>query len=43
MNNALKWLINDIIGYVTEGNDVIVKTPSVTLSVRSIESFVFGL
>lgn len=40
MNNALKWLINDIIGYATEGNDIIVKTPSVTISARLIESFV---
>lgn len=40
MNNSLKWLINDIIGYATEGNDIIVKTPSVTLSARSVESFV---
>lgn len=40
MNNALKWLINDIIGYASEGNDIIVKTPSIVLSVRPIESFV---
>ena len=40
MNNALKWLINDIIGYASEGNNIIVKTPSIVLSVRLIESFV---
>jgi hypothetical protein len=40
MNNALKWLINGIIGYASEGNDIIVKTPSITLSVRPIKSFV---
>lgn len=40
MNNALKWLINDIIGYASEGNDIIVKTPSITLSVRLIGSLV---
>lgn len=40
MNNALKWLINDIIGYASEGNSILVKTPSIVLSVRPIESFV---
>ena len=40
MNNTLKWLINDIIGYASEGNDIIVKTPSIVLSVRLVESFV---
>ena len=40
MDNALKWLINDIIGYASEGNDIIVKTPSIVLSVRPVESFV---
>lgn len=39
MHNSLKWLFNDIIGYATEGNDIIVKTPSITLSVRQVESF----
>lgn len=36
MNNALKWLINDIIEYAAEGNDIIVKTPNITISVRKI-------
>lgn len=40
MNNALKRLISDIIGYATEGNSIIVKTPSIVLSVRRVESFV---
>lgn len=40
MNNALKWLINDIIGYASEGNNIIVKTPSIVLSVRTLESLV---
>ena len=40
MDNALKWLINNIIGYASEGNSIIVKTPSIVLSVRSVESFV---
>lgn len=40
MHNSLKWLLNDIIGYATEGNDITVKTPSIVLSVRRIESFV---
>lgn len=40
MNNALKWLISDIIGYASEGDDIIVKTPSIVLSVRQFNSFV---
>ena len=40
MNNSLKWLFNDIIGYASEGNDIIVKTPSVMLSARQFDSFV---
>jgi hypothetical protein len=40
MNNALKWLIADIIEYASEGNDIIVKTPSITLSVRQFDSFI---
>ena len=40
MNNALKWLISDIIGYAGEGNNIIVKTPSIMLSVREFNSFV---
>ncbi len=40
MHNSLKWLLNNIIGYATEGNAIIVKTPSITLSARKVESFV---
>lgn len=40
MDNSLKWLLNDIIGYAAEGNDIIVKTPFITLSVRRIGLFV---
>lgn len=40
MNNAFKWMISDIIGYASEGNDIIVKTPSIVLSVRQFDSFV---
>lgn len=40
MNNALKWLISDIIGYATEGNSIIVKTPSIVISVRDNDSLV---
>lgn len=40
MDNSLKWLLNDIIGYASEGNDIIVKTPSIVLSVRQFDSFV---
>lgn len=40
MNNALKWLISDIIGYATEGNSIIVKTPSIVISVRKINLLV---
>lgn len=39
MHNSLKWLLNDIIGYASEGNVIIVKTPTITLSVRPVESF----
>lgn len=39
MYNSLKWLLNDIIGYASEGNAIIVKTSSITLSVRPVESF----
>lgn len=38
MNNALKWLISDIIGYAAEGNDIIVKTPSIIISARDNDS-----
>lgn len=40
MDNSLKWLLNDIIGYASEGNDIIVKTPSIVLSARQFDSFV---
>lgn len=40
MVNSLKWLLNDIIGYASEGNDIIVKTPRIILSVRQFDSFV---
>jgi hypothetical protein len=40
MVNSLKWLLNDIIGYASKGNDIIVKTPNIVISVRIIESFV---
>lgn len=40
MDNSLKWLLNDIIGYASEGNDIIVKTPRIVLSARQFDSFV---
>lgn len=40
MYNSLKWLLNDIIGYASEGNAIIVKTPSIALSVRQVGSFI---
>lgn len=40
MHNSLKWLLNDIIGYASEGNDIIVKTPSILLSVRQFDLFI---
>lgn len=40
MHNSLKWLLNDIIGYATDGNDIMVKTPSIVLSARQFDSFV---
>ena len=40
MHNSLKFLLNGIIGYAAEGNDIIVKTPNIVISVRIIESFV---
>lgn len=33
-------LLNNIIEYAAEGNDIIVKTPKITLSARRIDSFV---
>ena len=40
MHNSLKWLLNDVVGYAADGNDIIVKTPSIILSVRQFDSFV---
>lgn len=40
MDNSLKRLLNDIIGYTTKGSDIIVKTHSLTVSVRHVESLV---
>ncbi len=40
MHNSLKCLLNDIIVYAAEENDIIVKTPSIVLSVRQFDSFV---
>ena len=40
MDNSLKWLLSDIIGYAAEGNDIIVKTPSILLSARQFDFFV---
>lgn len=40
MDNSLKLLLNDIMGYAAEGNDIIVKTPRIVLSARQFDSFV---
>lgn len=40
MDNSLKWLLSNIIVYAAEGNDIIVKTPSIVLSARQFDSFV---
>lgn len=40
MDNSLKHLLNNIIEYGAKGNDIIVKTPIITLSVRCIGLFV---
>lgn len=40
MDNSLKSLLINIIRYAAEGNDIIVKTPKITLSARYIDSFV---
>lgn len=40
MHNSLKWLLNDIIGYASDGNNIIVKTPTIVLSARQFDSFV---
>lgn len=40
MDNSFKWLLSEIVEYAAKGNDVIVKTPNIVISVRIIESFV---
>lgn len=40
MHNSFKCLLNNIIDYTAEGNDIIVKTPKITVCTRQVESFV---
>nr|DAX59691.1 MAG TPA: hypothetical protein [Bacteriophage sp.] len=40
MDNSLNWLLSEIIEYAAKGNDIIVKTPNIVISVKIIESFV---
>lgn len=40
MHNSFKWLLSEIIEYAAKGNSIIVKTPSIVLSVRQFDSFV---
>ena len=40
MDNSFKWLLSEIVEYAAKGNDIIVKTPNMVISVRIIESFV---
>lgn len=40
MHNSFKWLLSEIVEYAAKGNDIIVKTPNIVISVRIIESFV---
>lgn len=40
MDNSLKQILNNIIEYGAKGNDIIVKTPNIVISVRIIESVV---
>ncbi len=40
MDNSLKWLLGDIIDYATNHQDIIVKTPTIMLSARTIGSFI---
>lgn len=40
MDISLKWLLGDIIDYATNYQDIIVKTPTITLSARTIGSFI---
>lgn len=34
INNSLKWLLIGIIGYAAEGNEITVKVPIITVSIR---------
>lgn len=40
MDNSLKWLLGDIIDYAANHQDIIVKTPTIMLSARTIDSFI---
>ena len=40
MHNSLKRLLNNVVEYAAKGNSIIVKTPNIAISVRTIESFV---
>ena len=40
MDNSFNWLLSEIIEYAAKGNDIIVKTPNIVISVRIIDSFV---
>lgn len=40
MDNSLKWLLGDIIDYAANQQDIIVKTPMIMLSARTIGSFI---
>ena len=40
MDNSLKWLLGDIIDYAANQQDIIVKTPTIMLSARTIGSFI---
>ena len=38
MDNSLKWLLGDIIDYAANEQDILVKTPTILLSARTIGS-----
>lgn len=40
MDNSLKWLLGDIIDYAADQQDIIVKTPTITLSAITTGSFI---
>ena len=40
MDNSLKWLLGDIIDYASNQQDIIVKTPTIVLSARTIGCFI---